>query len=71
MQLGTKIRYMLNEKNITQESFEQTTGINRTTLMPNAHRRSRWRKTTMYAAACFFGISVEDLVKGTEMEDQI
>ena len=71
MNLGTKIRYMLDERCITQEAFAQTTGINRTTLMPKTHRRSRWRKTTVYAAACFFGISVEELIKGTEMEDQI
>lgn len=71
MNLGTKIRYMLGERCITQEKFSQITGINRTTLMPKTHLRNKWRKTTVYAAACFFGMTVEELIKGTDMEDRI
>lgn len=71
MHLGTKIRYMLAERDITQDYFSHVTGINRTTLLPKAHRRNQWRKTTVYAAACFFGMSVEELVADTDAETYI
>lgn len=68
--LGTKVRYMLNDKGVTQTQFGEITGINRTTLMPSRRKKNKWRKTTIYAAACFFGLTVEELVAGTDMEDE-
>lgn len=71
IELGAKIRNELKKRGITQTEFEETTGINRTTLMPNRHKTRLWRKITVYAAASFLGTTVEDLIRGTDMEDLI
>lgn len=70
MTLGKKIKRLLRERKITQEKFTEATGIVRTTLM-DSRRQTGWRRTTVYAAARFFGMTVEELVAGTDAEDYI
>lgn len=70
-ELGTKIRNELKKRGITQTEFEETTGISRITLMPCRHKTRLWRKVTVYAAASFLGMTVEELICGTDMEDLI
>lgn len=71
MSLAKKVKSLLKERKITQEKFSADTGINRTTLMDSHRRRSSWRKSTLITIAVYLGMTLEELVDGTEAEDYI
>ena len=60
-----KVRSILRDRHISITRFEQDTGIYRHLF----YRDNKPNRTTVYALAYVLGMKVEDLVAGTELED--
>ena len=64
--LYLRVRQMLSEKGVSQNAFELDTGICRRVLYPHKHQPHR---STLMALAYYFGVTVEELVEGTDAVD--
>ena len=64
--LRRRIYQLIREKGITTSQFEAETGIGRRILYEN--RKTQW--STLMGLAYYFGITVEELVAGTTMEER-
>ena len=61
-----RLRLLVNERGLTVERFEREAGMDRRILyQPRGNHR-----ITLMGLAYFFGMTVEELVKGTTAEEQ-
>ena len=64
--INRRIRYLLQDRGVPQAMFETETGIRKNIL----YRSNKIRRSTLMALAYYFGMTVEELVKGTTAEEQ-
>ncbi len=58
-----RLRQLLRERGISHNQYERETGMSRAVLYPLKHRPTR---SKLMALAYYFGITVEELVEGTD-----
>ena len=61
-----RLRLLVNERGLTVERFEREAGMDRRIL----YRPRGNHRITLMGLAYFFGMTVEELVKGTTAEEQ-
>ena len=64
--INRRIRYLLQDRGVPQAMFEAETGMSKRIL----YRDNKIRRSTLMALAYYFGMTVEELVKGTTAEEQ-
>ena len=64
--LGQRIRELLWERGITTAQFELDTGISRNIL----YKDRKTHRSMLMGLAYYFGITVEDLIRGTTAENR-
>lgn len=65
MKFTDKLRGLLKERHISINRFEEDTGICKHIFYENR----AYHKATLMAIAYYFGLSVEELIEGTDAED--
>ena len=63
-----RLRAIAKERGISQNRFEQDTGIARRIFSERPGRKKMYRSTIM-AIAYYFGMTVEELIEGTTAVD--
>ena len=63
--INRRIRYLLRDRGVPQAMFEAETGIRKNIL----YRSNKIRRSTLMALAYYFGMTVEELVRGTTAEE--
>ena len=63
--INRRIRYLLQDRGVPQAMFEAETGIRKNIL----YRNNKIRRSTLMALAYYFGMTVEELVRGTTAEE--
>lgn len=63
---GIKVRAILKQRKIPTTALENYTGIGRRVLYREGHRRN---KATLLAIAYYLQMDIEDLVSGTDAEE--
>lgn len=58
-----RLRQLLRERGISHNQYERETGMSRGVLYPREYRPTR---SLLMALAYYFGITVEELVEGTD-----
>ena len=64
--IGNRIKRLLYKRDISTQQFERDTGIARRIFYP---RKAEINRSTLMAVAYYLGITVEDLVDGTDAFD--
>lgn len=68
MEFREKLKQILKQRGISLSRFSEDTGIDRVSFF---YKRAEARKPHVYMAIAYYlGMTLEELLEGTEMEDE-